>query len=115
MRYRGVGAGAQRVAPGSIAGIADRDPAAAASALDRVAIAREEESRTTCLSLTRHPDAKVRERAVALAGRSGGAGTPEALLSLAKDPVGHVRAQTAEALGILRWKGAGPALEGLLS
>lgn len=113
--FGAVAAGAERVALECVAGIADRDPAAAAAALDRVAIAREEETRTICLRLTQHPDAKVRERAVALAGRSGGAGTPEALLSLTKDPVGHVRAQTAEALGILRWKGAGPALEGLLS
>jgi len=113
--FGAVAAGAERAALESIAEIADRDPAAAAAALDRVAIAREEESRTICLRLTRHPDAKVRERAVALAGRSGGAGTPEALLPLAKDPVGHVRAQTAEALGILRWKGAGSALEALLS
>ena len=113
--FGAVAAGAERIALESIAAISDRDPAAAAAALDRVAIARDEESRTICLGLTRHADAKIRERAVALAGRSGGAGTPEALLTLAKDPVGHVRAQAAEALGILRWKGAGPALEGLLS
>ena len=113
--FGAVAAGAERAALESVAEFADRHPAAAAAALDRVAVAREEESRSLCLGLTQHPDAKVRERAVALAGRSGGAGTPEALLALAGDPVGHVRAQAAEALGILRWKGAGPALEALLS
>jgi HEAT repeat protein len=94
---------------------ADRAPATAAAALDRVAAVREESSLAACLGLTAHEDALVRERAAALAGRSGGPGAAEAVLSLTEDPVGHVRAQAAEALGLLRWGGAGPALESLLS
>lgn len=99
----------------AIAEAADRSPSVAALALDRVASAREEEGRAHCLGLLAHDDPRVRERAAALAGRSGGPGSMEALLSLTEDPVGHVRAQAAEALGVLRRAEAGPALEALLS
>jgi HEAT repeat protein len=95
--------------------VADRSPEIAAAALDRVAPVREESSLAACLGLTAHGDARVRERAAALAGRSGGPGAAEAVLSLTEDPVGHVRARAAEALGLLRWREAGPALESLLS
>jgi len=110
-----VAASAEDPALQAIVEAADRAPSAAAAALDRVAVAREESSLAACLGLTAHEDPLVRERAVALAGRSGGPGAAEAALSLAEDPVGHVRAQAAEALGLLRWKDAGPALESLLS
>lgn len=98
----------------AIAEGADSNPAAAATALDRVAKVREDSSRAACQKLLGHADAKVRERSAALAGRSGGAGIPESLVALLEDPVGHVRARAAEALGILRWDNAGYALEALL-
>ncbi len=110
-----IASSAERAALEAIAIASDRVPSAAAAALDRVAAVREDEARARCLELTAHDDAGVRERAAALAGRSGGPGAAEALLSLTEDPVGHVRAQAAEGLGLLRFPGAGPALEALLS
>jgi HEAT repeat protein len=110
-----VAASAEALALQAIAREAERAPATAAAALDRVAVAREESSMAACLRLTSHEDALVRERAAALAGRSGGPGAAEAVLSLTRDSVGHVRAQAAEALGLLRCAGAGEALEALLS
>ena len=110
-----VAAGAEGSALRSIADAADRTPSVAALALDRLAVLREEEARAACFVLTRHLDPLVRERAAALAGRSGGRGAANALLLLMGDAVGHVRAQAAEALGVMRWAGAGPMLESLLS
>jgi HEAT repeat protein len=110
-----VAASAEASALRAIADAADHAPAAAAAALDRVASVREESSLAACLELTAHGDALVRERAAALAGRSGGPGAAEAVLSLTEDSVGHVRARAAEALGLLRREDAGPALESLLS
>ena len=110
-----VAASSEASALQAIGAAADRSPEIAAAALDRVASVREESSLAACLELTAHEDARVRERAAALAGRSGGPGAAEAVLSLTEDPVGHVRARAAEALGILRWREAGPALESLLS
>jgi len=110
-----IASSAERATLEAIAVASDRVPAAAAAALDRVAAVREEEARARCLELTAHDDPGVRERAAALAGRSGGPGAAEALLSLTEDPVGHVRAQAAEGLGLLRFADAGPALEALLS
>ncbi|MBI4364049.1 MAG: HEAT repeat domain-containing protein [Candidatus Latescibacteria bacterium] len=98
-----------------IAEAADVAPASSATALDRVPKAREASSRAACRKLLAHPDAKVRERSAALAGRSGGPGIAESLAGLLEDPVGHVRARAAEALGTLRWESAGVALERLLS
>jgi HEAT repeat protein len=109
-----VAAGAEGDTLRSIAEAADRIPGVAALALDRVAAAREEEALNVCLGLTRHSDALVRERAAALAGRSGGRGAANALLLLSGDAIGHVRAQAAEGLGLMRWTGAGPILESML-
>jgi HEAT repeat protein len=109
-----VSAGAEGESLRLIAEMADRSPAVAALALDRLAAARDEEARGLCLGLTRHADARVRERSAALAGRSGGRNAANALLLLTGDPVGHVRAQAAEALGLMRWTDAGPCLESLL-
>jgi|GEM_PF-2190191 len=110
-----VAASAEWRALGAIVEAADSSPDAAVSALDRVAAVREERSLVACLALTAHHDPRLRERAAALAGRSGGPGVAEALLALVADPVGHVRAQAAEGLGLLRWAPAGPALEVLLA
>ncbi len=110
-----IAASAERETLAAIVLGAGRAPSVAAAALDRVAAVRGEEGRARCLDLTAHDDARVRERAAALAGRSGGPGAAEALLALAEDPVGHVRAQAAEGLGLLRWAEGGPALEALLS
>ncbi len=110
-----IAASAERETLLAITLAADRVPSVAALALDRVAAVREEEGRACCLKLLAHDDPRVRERAAALAGRSGGPGAAEALLSLTEDPVGHVRAQAAEALGLLRRADAGPALLALLS
>ncbi|HEY2925137.1 MAG TPA: HEAT repeat domain-containing protein [Candidatus Eisenbacteria bacterium] len=109
-----VAAGAEGDTLRSIAEAADRIPGVAALALDRVAAAREEEALNVCLGLTRHSDALVRERAAALAGRSGGRGAANALLLLSGDAIGHVRAQAAEGLGLMRWASAGPILESML-
>ena len=113
--FGAIAAGAEERVLRAIVEAADRAPGAAASGLDRVAKARDALSRQAVLLLTAHADPSVRERAVALAGRSGGPGVPETLLLLLSDPVGHVRARAAEALGALRHDAAGPALEALLS
>jgi len=110
-----VSAGAEGEALRSIAHAADSVPAVAALALDRVAAARDEDAEAVCLGLTRHAEPLVRERAAALAGRSGGRGAANALLLLTGDSVGHVRAQAAEGLGLMRWADAGPCLEALLT
>jgi HEAT repeat protein len=109
-----VAAGADPDTLRSIAEAADQTPAVAALALDRVAAVREEEALNICFHLTRHADALVRERSAALAGRSGGRAAANALLLLAGDAVGHVRAQAAEGLGLMRWAGAGAILESML-
>ncbi len=108
-------AGEEGSALESIAAAAERNPAAAAAALDLVAKVRDERSCAISIRLLRSPDPKIRERAAGLLGRSGGAGVPEALLALAEDPVGHVRAQAAQSLGLLRHGPAGSSLEALLS
>lgn len=113
--FGAIAAGEEEAILGAIAEVADSNPAAAATALDRVAKAREDLSRGACLRLLGHADSKVRERAAALAGRSGGPGIPESLVALLEDSVGHVRARAAEALGVLRWEAAGPSLEALLN
>ena len=112
--FGAIAAGDSDAALAAIVESANSSPEAAASALDRVAKAREGTSGAVFLLLAQHPDPRVRERAAALAGRSGGEGVPERLVVLLQDSVGHVRARAAEALGLLRWAAGASALEELL-